>query len=106
MEVHLNMREAATKGVVWSAAQRYGERAISFLVLLILARLLTPAAFGLVAMASVFIAFAQIFIDQGFGDAVVQALQIDQKLLNTAFWTNLITGILIMLLSVIHQLCL
>jgi PST family polysaccharide transporter len=101
MDGNLNMRQAAAKGIVWSAAQRYGERAISFLVLLILARLLTPATFGLVAMASVFIAFAQIFIDQGFGDAVVQALQIDQSLLNTAFWTNLITGILIMLLSVI-----
>ena len=95
------MRQAATKGIIWSAAQRYGERAISFVVLLILARILTPTAFGLVALASVFISFAQIFIDQGFGDAVVQALMIDQNLLNTAFWTNIITGFLIMLLSMV-----
>ena len=97
---NLHIRQTAARGVVWSAAQKYGERAISFIVLLILARLLSPEAFGLVALASVFLSFAQIFVDQGLGDAVVQAQKIDLTLLNTAFWANVITGLLIMLVSV------
>lgn len=100
-EDNLNMRQTAVKGVVWSAAQKYGERAISFVVLLILARLLSPTAFGLVALATVFVYFAQIFIDQGFGDAVVQASNVDNTLLNTAFWTNLVTSLLIMVMSIV-----
>ena len=100
IENKLNIRQTAVKGVVWLATQKYGERAISFVVLLILARLLSPAAFGVVALASVFLSFAQIFVDQGLGDAVVQAPKVDQTLLNTAFWTNLVTGLLIMFISV------
>jgi len=93
--------QAAAKGVIWSATQKYGDRAISFVVLLILARILSPTTFGLVSLAMVFISFAQIFIDQGLGDAVVQASSIDRALLNTTFWTNLVTGLLIMALSII-----
>lgn len=95
-----NIRQKAIRGVIWSAAQRYGDRAISFVVMLVLARLLSPTAFGLVALALVFISFAQIFIDQGFGDAVVQSPQVDQTLLNTAFWTNITTGLLVMIISI------
>lgn len=100
LQSELDIRQMAVKGVIWSAAQKYGERAISFVVLLLLAHLLSPTSFGLVALASVFISFAQIFVDQGFGDAVVQALHIDQTLLNTAFWTNLLMGISVALVSV------
>ena len=62
---------------------------------------LSPTAFGLVALATVFVYFAQIFIDQGFGDAVVQASNVDNTLLNTAFWTNLVTSLLIMVMSIV-----
>ena len=68
----MNLKEKALKGVFWSAIQNWGFRVISFLVFITLARLLDPEAFGLVALASVFIAFVQIFIDQGFGQALVQ----------------------------------
>ena len=68
----MNLREKAIKGVLWSATQTWGARVISFLVMIALARLVVPEAFGLVAYATVFLDFAQIFVDQGFGDAIVQ----------------------------------
>lgn len=51
--------------------------------------MLTPEDFGLVALASVYIAFLSIFVEQGFGDAIVQYPQIDREDLDTAFWTSL-----------------
>lgn len=88
----MNLRQKAAKGVVWSAIQSWGTRAISFLVFLALARLLEPESFGLVAMASVFTAFARIFLDQGFGDAIVQRAELEREHLDTTFWTGMLIG--------------
>jgi len=60
----MNLRTKATKGIFWAAIQKWGNQAISFFVFLILARLLEPDTFGLVAMASVFTAFLQLFLDR------------------------------------------
>src|SRR5574341_866507 len=99
----MGLRQKAAKGVVWSAAQSWGIRLITFLVTLVLARILLPEAFGLVAYATVFIAFAQIFVDQGFSDAIVQCPQIEREHLDTAFWINMLTGALIALVGVISS---
>jgi len=77
---------------MWSATQTWGVRVISFLVMIALARLVVPEAFGLVAYATVFVAFAQIFVDQGFSDAIVQFAQLSRDHLDTAFWVSILTG--------------
>lgn len=90
----MSLRQKAAKGVVWSVIQKWGLEAISLLSFVALSRLLDPEAFGLVAMASVFTAFVQIFLDQGFGAAIVQRADVEQEHLDTAFWTSVLTGIL------------
>lgn len=85
-------QQKIARGIVWSATQNWGSQGISFLVFLILARLLTPEAFGLVALASVFTAFLQIFLDTGFNDAIVQRTHVDREHLDTAFWTAILIG--------------
>ncbi len=84
---------------MWSATQTGGVRVISFLVMIALARLVAPESFGLVAYATVFIAFAQIFVDQGFSDAIVQFSQLSREHLDTAFWTSVLTGSLLTVIS-------
>ncbi len=96
----MNLREKVLKGVMWSAMQNWGTRLFSFLVFLLLARLLEPADFGLVALASVFIAFMQIFIDQGFTDAIVQREELEPEHLNTAFFVNLGVGVLLTMFGI------
>ncbi len=91
----MNIQKKAVKGVVWSVIQHWGSQTISFVVFLLLARLLEPEGFGLVALASVFIAFMEIFLDQGLTQAIVQRKELDPEHLNTAFWTNLTVGILL-----------
>jgi O-antigen/teichoic acid export membrane protein len=95
----MNLREKAINSVVWSATQTWGVRVISFLVMIALARLVAPEAFGLVAYASVFIALAQIFVDQGFSDAIVQFPQLGREHLDTAFWVSMLIGGLITIFS-------
>jgi O-antigen/teichoic acid export membrane protein len=96
----MNLREKAINGVLWSATQTWGVRVISFLVMIALARLVAPEAFGLVAYATVFIAFAQIFVDQGFSDAIVQFPQLDPEHLDTAFWISTLFGGLLSIISI------
>lgn len=82
------MRERAARGVLWSTLEFGGGEGISFVVFLILARLVAPADFGIVALAGVFVSFVQIFLVQGFADAVIQREHLDADDCSTAFWVN------------------
>nr|WP_234488779.1 lipopolysaccharide biosynthesis protein [Oxynema sp. CENA135] len=87
-------------GVVWSAIENWGSQVISFLVFFILARLLDPQAFGLVALSSVFFAFLELFLNQGFANALIQKKHVDPEHLDTAFWINFSIALLLTLLGV------
>lgn len=81
----MSLKQQAISGIIWSLIQRWGSQAITFIVFLLLARLLEPQAFGLVALATVFLTFVQVFTDQGFWDAIVQRRDLDPEHLDTAF---------------------
>ena len=87
-----SLRDRVARGVFWSAIPRWGSQAINLLVFVILARRLEPEAFGLVALASVFVAFVQVFLDQGMAGAIVQRAELGREHLDTAFWTSILTG--------------
>jgi PST family polysaccharide transporter len=89
----MNLKQKAVKGVFWSAIQSWGSQGISFLVFALLARLLAPETFGLIALAGVFLAFIEVFLDQGFSTAIIQRQELETEHLDTAFWTNLAIGI-------------
>lgn len=96
----MNLRRKAVKGVAWTVLQNWGGQAINFVIFSLLARLLGPEAFGLVALATVFISFLQIFLDQGFAEAIIQRQDLDPEHLDTAFWSTFTIGILLTVLSV------
>ncbi|MBD2594945.1 lipopolysaccharide biosynthesis protein [Nostoc spongiaeforme FACHB-130] len=95
-----NLRQKAVKGVLWSAIESWGKQAVSFGVFFLLARLLGPEAFGLVALSGIFLSFLQIFVDQGFSTAIVQRQDLEPEHLDTAFWTNLGVSILLTTISI------
>ncbi|MEH1965699.1 lipopolysaccharide biosynthesis protein [Nostoc sp.] len=95
-----NLREKAVKSVFWTAIESWGRQAISLVVFFILARLLSPETFGLIALAYIFIEFVQIFVDQGFSVAIIQRQEIDAEHLDTAFWTTLGISVLLTVLSI------
>src|SRR5687768_15586797 len=71
---------------MWTFLERSGQELISLLVLVVLARVLAPADFGVFAMAGASIRFLTLFQASGFSSAIVQREQIDESHLNTAFW--------------------
>ena len=88
----MNLKERAAKGFMWSAIQKWGRAAISSLVFIALSRLLSPEDFGLVALATIFTEFVEIFLDQGFSAAVIQRSKLDLEHLDTAFWISIVMG--------------
>ena len=66
------LRDKTVSGVKWSAIGRFSTQGIGFLIGLILARLLSPADYGVVGMVGIFFAIAQTFIDSGFGSALIR----------------------------------
>lgn len=91
----MNLRQKAAQGVAWSVVQKWGREVITFITFVVLSRLLPPDAFGLVAMAAVFTAFIEIFLDQGFGAAIIQRSDLESEHLDSAFWTNVGMGLLL-----------
>lgn len=97
----MTLQQKAIKGVVWTALQNWGGQALFFVTFLILARLLGPAAFGLVSMANVFIHFVQALLGQSFADAIVQRKDLEPEHLDTAFWSNVAIGVVLFVIGLI-----
>ena len=77
----------------WVALASVGNVVLSFGVFLVLARLIEPAEFGLVAVAAVFIDILQIVARGGLPDAVVQRADLDEDFAATAFWVTLASSV-------------
>ncbi|MHC4949031.1 MAG: oligosaccharide flippase family protein [Planctomycetota bacterium] len=88
----MSLKQQAAKGVFWTSVQGWGSNLLALAVVTVLARLLEPDDFGLVALALVFVAFAQIFQQQGFGPAIVQRAELDPEHLDSGFWINVAGG--------------
>lgn len=85
-------KQTAT-GVFWTFLEQLGRRGISVLVTILLARFLAPGDFGLIAMVSVFFAFANALMDAGFRQALVRKKEVTQADYATMFYVNITLGL-------------
>lgn len=76
--------------MLWNLASLFMTRGTSTLFMLLLARLLAPEAFGLVAMTAVVFELANVFIDSGLSTALIRSKTVSDADLNTVFYTNLL----------------
>lgn len=88
------LRDKTISGLKWSAIGRFSTQGISFIIGLLLARVLSPSDYGLVGMVGIFFAIAQTFIDSGFGSALIRKKDCSEADYNTAFYFNIIVGLL------------
>lgn len=77
------------KGMVWSVIDRFAGQGVQFLMSIIIARLVMPSDYGLIAMLTIFLAIAQTFVDSGFGSALVQKKDRTETDFSTAFYFNI-----------------
>lgn len=84
---------------LWRFMERCGAQGVTFVVSIILARLLDPEVYGTVALVTVFIAILEVFIDSGFGSALIQKKDADDLDFSTVFYFNIaVCTVLYMLL--------
>lgn len=91
----MSLRKQASSGMIWTFSQQFGNQLITFVVSIILARLLLPEEFGLIGMIIVFIAIGQSLVDSGMTQSLIRSTNIDQEDLSTVFFFNLAASIII-----------
>jgi O-antigen/teichoic acid export membrane protein len=89
----LEFRAKVYSGVVWSLVHTWGAQAVNLLVIIVLARLLTPEMFGLVALASVFVSLVKSYVDQGLSTALVQRKELEPEHFDVVFWASIVVGL-------------
>lgn len=89
------LARAAASGVAWTTLAKVVSQATGIGVTLLLARLLTPRDFGLVGMVSVFSGFVALLGELGFGAALVQRSELEERHLSTVFWFNSAAGLVL-----------
>ena len=89
-----SLKEKAVKGVGWSFIDNIANQGITFLVGIILARILSPAEFGILGMITIFIAISNSIIDSGFSNALIRKTDAKRIDYNTVFLFNLAVSVL------------
>lgn len=95
------MKSDAKRSVLWSGIQNIANQGIHFIITVIIARLLTPEDYGLIAMLSIFFALAQAFIDSGLSGALIQKKNCTEKDYNSVFvFSIVVSSVLYMILFI------
>lgn len=93
-----SLKSQAVKGVVWSAVERFSVQGIQFVLSIIIARLVAPSEYGLIAMLGIFLAIAQTFIDSGFSNALIQKKDRTEIDFSTVFYFNIVVSLVVYLI--------
>ena len=83
-----NLKQKTISGLFWQFCQKGVGQLVSFGISVVLARLLMPEEFGIVALAGMFIVLMGIFVSCGMGTALVQKKEADELDYNTLFWAQ------------------
>ena len=89
------IRKKAIRGVVWSAVEKFARQGLMTLFTILIARQLSPSDYGLVAMLSIFLIIAQVFVDSGFVEALIQKQDRTETDFSTTFWFNIGVALLV-----------
>lgn len=86
------LKKSAFTGMIWKLAERIGAQAVTLLISIILARLLTPGDYSIVGVVNVFFAFCNVFVVGGFNAALIQKKDADETDYSSVLWVSLGIG--------------
>lgn len=89
-----SLKDKTVKGVFWSSIDRFTSQGISFVFSLLIARMLMPSDYGVIAMLGIFMAVSGCFIDSGFGTALVRKIDRTEVDFSTVFYFNNVAAVL------------
>ncbi len=84
-----NMKSKVLSGLFWKVMENGGTQGIQFIVSIILAKLLTPEEYGILALITVFITIANVFVQNGFNTALIQKKNADDVDFSSVFYLSL-----------------
>ncbi len=92
------IKTVAIKNILWKFAERCGAQFVNLIITIILARILLPEDFGIIALINVFIVILNVFVDSGMANALIQKKNVDNKDFSSVFYFNIFQGIIIYIL--------
>lgn len=98
MPKNSTLKSKAAKGMAWSAFGTFSSQGISFVIGIILARILMPSDYGLIGMLAIFFAVSQMIVESGFSNALIQKIDRTEIDYSTIFYFNLAVSIIIYLI--------
>ena len=81
--------KSVTNNLIWRFLERCGAQGVTFIVSIVLARLLDPSVYGTVALVTVFTSILQVFVDSGMGNGLIQKKNADDLDFSSVFYFNL-----------------
>ncbi|MBO5525710.1 MAG: lipopolysaccharide biosynthesis protein [Clostridia bacterium] len=86
----MDKNNRVTSNLIWRLLERFGAQGVTFLVSIILARVLDPEIYGKIALITVITSILQVFVDGGFSSALIQKKDADDMDFSTVFYFNLV----------------
>ena len=90
-----NSGKKIVSGMFWRFGEKITAQIVSLVVSIVLARLLMPDDYGVVAIVNIFITIAEIFVTSGLGTSLIQKKDADETDFSTVFWCNLVMSLLL-----------
>lgn len=90
-----SLKSKAISSLIWKFLERCGYQGVQLVVQIVLARLLLPSDFGLIAILLVFINLSNVFVQSGLNTAIIQAKTLGKKACSSVFWLSLLISLLL-----------
>jgi len=90
-----SLKDKTVKGVGWSAADAFLGQGVTFIVGLVLARLLSPSEYGLIGICTIFTTVLTGIVDSGFSNALIRKKDTTNEDYNTMFITNMVVSVVL-----------
>lgn len=96
-----NLTNKTVSGLIWKFGERIGAQLITTVVSIVLARILLPEDYGIVSIVTIFITICDVFISNGFGNALIQKSNADEVDFSSVFYASLaISAVLYLVLFI------
>lgn len=95
MDLQKKLMVATWHGLIWRFLERCSSQIVSLIVSIVLARLLLPEQYGLIAMTMIFVALSEVFVTSGLGTALIQKSEYNEVEFSTMFWASIVFSLLL-----------
>ena len=93
MDEKSNIKTKVMSGLIWKFAERISAQLVTFIVSIVLARLLSPSHYGAIAIVNIFIALANVFVTSGFGNSLIQKKDADDTDFSSVLYFSILMSI-------------